>query len=231
MRSALLKVSSSPFLLSASAYIKPDNPSWAGRTPQTRIGLDSILRSFSSAPVVQEFVIYLRSDQIKDIVSHKVLYKHDCTSHFDTYLLLCIVSMSFPVNHHNFLELTEFFFQHSSFSARVLNGGFTSTSCCSVLQNHVCHGEWKKPQKEGRGTLVLLHVWKHTNWIQLFCSRKVVAEAQTLGYGNAALIKKKDHNLRKYHGSGRKRPLCGWINNSHIGTRKNYSAVPVWDGQ
>lgn len=71
-----------------------------------------------------------------------------------SYLLLCVVSMIFPVNHHNFLELIFFFFFSTAVPALAFPsfgfycwGGVTFIFCCSSLQNHVYHEKVKETTK------------------------------------------------------------------------------------
>lgn len=70
-----------------------------------------------------------------------------------SYLLLCVVSMIFPVNHHNFLELINFFFLAQqcqlwlSPALAFTAGGITFIFCCSSLQNHVYHEKVKETTK------------------------------------------------------------------------------------
>lgn len=94
--------------------------------------------------------------------------------------------------------------------------------------------KWKKPQKEGSGTSVARSPARvvahnlHSIVLQLERSSQSknskTAQADCCCFDFFFFFLRK----RKHCGSGREWPLCGWKNNSHIGTRKNYSAAPVW---
>lgn len=152
-----------------------------------------------------------------------------------SYLLLCVVSMIFPVNHHNFLELIFFFFFSTAVPALAFPsfgfycwGGVTFIFCCSSLQNHVYHEKVKETTKGRKQDVSCKIVCVNLHSIVLQLERSSQSKNTVkLVYQIASLIffflRK-----RKKHGSGREWPLCGWKNNSHIGTRKNYSAAPVW---
>ena len=63
-----------------------------------------------------------------------------------TFCIGILVSLLFPLNPQDFFELI--IFERSNSPALAFNNSFTITAYLSVLQNHICQGEWKKPQRK-----------------------------------------------------------------------------------
>lgn len=149
--------------------------------PRTRIGPwfhSRELLVISCCPRICNLPL-VRSNQRHCCVSQRYLYMWLQVWVSRSYLLLCVVSMLFPVNHHNFLELINFIF----FLAQqcqlwlLLLGGLPSYSAAHPYKTMSIMRKWKKPQKEGSRTSVARA--SASSCIQLFCSWKEAVKAKT----------------------------------------------------